>query len=174
MPDCGVHYLWFAFVCFLIRSPPPFWAPSPTPTAAALFSPMQRGGHSITARACTLAHFVWGGCALLSMWFLSVAGGPCGLLVLHSVRGESCPPPLSCHGTPSLTPTPSPPPPQMPSTTTRSCHLPVKPFFCGPECEIARTCAHCARWTRRKEGLERVCARSLCPSGPCAWDCRPL
>ena len=22
MPDCGVHYLWFAFVCFLIRSPP--------------------------------------------------------------------------------------------------------------------------------------------------------
>ena len=24
MPDCGVHYLWFAFVCFLIRSHPPF------------------------------------------------------------------------------------------------------------------------------------------------------
>ena len=23
MPDCGVHYLWFAFVCFSIRSPPP-------------------------------------------------------------------------------------------------------------------------------------------------------
>ena len=23
MPDCGVHYLWFAFVCFLIRSRPP-------------------------------------------------------------------------------------------------------------------------------------------------------
>ena len=23
MPDCGVHYLWFAFVCFLMRSPPP-------------------------------------------------------------------------------------------------------------------------------------------------------
>ena len=23
MPDCGVHYLWFAFVCFLIRPPPP-------------------------------------------------------------------------------------------------------------------------------------------------------
>ena len=23
MPDCEVHYLWFAFVCFLIRSPPP-------------------------------------------------------------------------------------------------------------------------------------------------------
>ena len=23
MPDCGVHYLWFAFVYFLIRSPPP-------------------------------------------------------------------------------------------------------------------------------------------------------
>ena len=23
MPDCGVHYLWFAFVCFLIRSHPP-------------------------------------------------------------------------------------------------------------------------------------------------------
>ena len=23
MPDLGVHYLWFAFVCFLIRSPPP-------------------------------------------------------------------------------------------------------------------------------------------------------
>ena len=23
MPDCGVHYLWFAFVCILIRSPPP-------------------------------------------------------------------------------------------------------------------------------------------------------
>ena len=22
-PDCGVHYLWFAFVCFLIRSHPP-------------------------------------------------------------------------------------------------------------------------------------------------------
>ena len=30
MPDCGVHYLWFAFVCFLIRSPPPppqWWRP---------------------------------------------------------------------------------------------------------------------------------------------------
>ena len=24
MPDCGVHYLWFAFVCFLIRSHPPY------------------------------------------------------------------------------------------------------------------------------------------------------
>ena len=24
MPDCGGHYLWFAFVCFLIRSHPPF------------------------------------------------------------------------------------------------------------------------------------------------------
>ena len=24
MPDCGVHYLWFAFVCFLIRSHPPW------------------------------------------------------------------------------------------------------------------------------------------------------
>ena len=23
LPDCGVHYLWFAFVCFVIRSPPP-------------------------------------------------------------------------------------------------------------------------------------------------------
>ena len=23
MPYCGVHYLWFAFVCFLVRSPPP-------------------------------------------------------------------------------------------------------------------------------------------------------
>ena len=23
MPDCGVHYLWFAFACFLIRSHPP-------------------------------------------------------------------------------------------------------------------------------------------------------
>ena len=23
MPDCVVHYLWFAFVCFLIRSHPP-------------------------------------------------------------------------------------------------------------------------------------------------------
>ena len=30
VPDCGVHYLWFAFVCFLIRShiPPPR-TPSP-------------------------------------------------------------------------------------------------------------------------------------------------
>ena len=28
-PDCGVHYLWFAFVCFLIRSHPPI-APAPT------------------------------------------------------------------------------------------------------------------------------------------------
>ena len=28
MPDCGVHYLWFAFVCFLIRSPPPPPPPS--------------------------------------------------------------------------------------------------------------------------------------------------
>ena len=34
MPDCGVHYLWFAFVCFLIRSHPPAqeglaqWVPS--------------------------------------------------------------------------------------------------------------------------------------------------
>ena len=24
VPDCRVHYLWFAFVCFLIRSPPPW------------------------------------------------------------------------------------------------------------------------------------------------------
>ena len=23
MPDCGVHYLWFALVCLLIRSHPP-------------------------------------------------------------------------------------------------------------------------------------------------------
>ena len=23
MPYCGVHYLWFPFVCFLIRSSPP-------------------------------------------------------------------------------------------------------------------------------------------------------
>ena len=30
MPDCGVHYLWFAFVCFLIRSRPP----SPAQTQA--------------------------------------------------------------------------------------------------------------------------------------------
>ena len=30
MPDCGVHYLWFAFVCFLIRSHPP--SPPPPPT----------------------------------------------------------------------------------------------------------------------------------------------
>ena len=29
MPDCGVHYLWFAFVCFLIRSPPPLEPPFP-------------------------------------------------------------------------------------------------------------------------------------------------
>ena len=28
MPDCGVHYLWFAFVGFLSRSPPP---PLPQP-----------------------------------------------------------------------------------------------------------------------------------------------
>ena len=27
MPDCGVHYLWFAFVCFLIRSHPPLQTP---------------------------------------------------------------------------------------------------------------------------------------------------
>ena len=27
MPDCGVHYLWFAFVCFLIRSHPPIVVP---------------------------------------------------------------------------------------------------------------------------------------------------
>ena len=41
MPDCGVHYLWFAFVCFLIRSPPPSpWlkdkpvpCPCPQPTS---------------------------------------------------------------------------------------------------------------------------------------------
>ena len=32
MPDCGVHYLWFAFVCFLIRSPPPP-PPQPIPPA---------------------------------------------------------------------------------------------------------------------------------------------
>ena len=31
MPDCGVHYLWFAFVCILIRSPPP---PGPPPPPA--------------------------------------------------------------------------------------------------------------------------------------------
>ena len=29
MPDCGVHYLWFAFVCFLIRSHPPMFGPCP-------------------------------------------------------------------------------------------------------------------------------------------------
>ena len=28
MPDCGVHYLWFAFVCFLIRSHPPIYKPT--------------------------------------------------------------------------------------------------------------------------------------------------
>ena len=31
MPDCGVHYLWFAFVCFLIRSHPPLDPPPPLP-----------------------------------------------------------------------------------------------------------------------------------------------
>ena len=31
MPDCGVHYLWFAFVCFLIRSHPPRPPPPPPP-----------------------------------------------------------------------------------------------------------------------------------------------
>ena len=39
MPDCGVHYLWFALVCFLIRSHPPSppsntsLPPSSAPTA---------------------------------------------------------------------------------------------------------------------------------------------
>ena len=28
--DCGVHYLWFAFVCFLIRSHPPLFFPPPS------------------------------------------------------------------------------------------------------------------------------------------------
>ena len=33
MPDCGVHYLWFALVCFLIRSQPP---PPPNATCSSL------------------------------------------------------------------------------------------------------------------------------------------
>ena len=37
MPDCGVHYLWFAFVCFLIRSHPPH--PRPQAYHFALQSP---------------------------------------------------------------------------------------------------------------------------------------
>ena len=43
MPDCGVHYLWFAFVCFLIRShpPPPRTGRSGTP---ALNPPSRHGG----------------------------------------------------------------------------------------------------------------------------------
>ena len=32
MPDCGVHYLWFAFVCFLIRSHPPLYKLRPCPS----------------------------------------------------------------------------------------------------------------------------------------------
>ena len=31
MSDCGLHYLWFAFVCFLIRSPPPPFTKSDGP-----------------------------------------------------------------------------------------------------------------------------------------------
>ena len=41
MPDCGVHYLWFAFVCFLIRSHPPKTQPPP-PFLVALLPPPLR------------------------------------------------------------------------------------------------------------------------------------
>ena len=40
MPDCGVHYLWFAFVCFLMRSPPP---PPPKISPAELFHRSELG-----------------------------------------------------------------------------------------------------------------------------------
>ena len=39
MPDCGVHYLWFAFVCFLIRSHTP-------PASPVHGSPEKWGGGS--------------------------------------------------------------------------------------------------------------------------------
>ena len=49
MPDCGVHYLWFAFVCFLIRSHPP--PPSAWPCQRVFKRP--RGLADIVEDACT-------------------------------------------------------------------------------------------------------------------------
>ena len=62
---CGVHYLWFAFVCFFIRSPPPpppvrirCWCPRPPPkrdfpSRALLPGP---GGRVVRAVACAPAY----------------------------------------------------------------------------------------------------------------------
>ena len=48
MPDCGVHYLWFAFVCFLIRSHPPMPCPNalpPGPSCIPSPTPNHRPGY---------------------------------------------------------------------------------------------------------------------------------
>ena len=58
MPDCGVHYLWFAFVCFLIRSHPALrpvgGSPSPAP-ASVLLLVCVLGPHFAAAHVDSLA-----------------------------------------------------------------------------------------------------------------------
>ena len=49
MPDCGVHYLWFAFVCFLIRSHPPFQTPQSSKVFEPIFLQFEILGESVGA-----------------------------------------------------------------------------------------------------------------------------
>ena len=57
MPDCGVHYLWFAFVCILIRSPPPqqeVWAATTTMTLVRRpLRPCQCVHSKLVSRSCS-------------------------------------------------------------------------------------------------------------------------
>ena len=49
MPDCGVHYLWFAFVCILIRSPPPPGLPPRPPVCTPPWGPDTWSGAKLRA-----------------------------------------------------------------------------------------------------------------------------
>ena len=56
-PCCGVHYLWFAFVCFLIRSHPPLLWVGAQPTAVG--GSLTAAGGCTTIVCCEQATFGW-------------------------------------------------------------------------------------------------------------------
>ena len=94
MPDCGVHYLWFAFVCFLIRSHPP-------PSMRCLQTPQHRGLHP----ACR----GWPATGLAAVSFVVlVSPAPCRILHAPLLGGGAARP------GPRMQTAPGPPVPPRP------------------------------------------------------------